>query len=63
MVLSNKWYSTAHEQRRVRVYSPRSQLACHMHAIHTQAPVQVICGVALGLQKYSSISRVFESSS
>jgi len=31
-------------------------------AIHTQAPVQVNCGVALGLQKYSSIFRVFESS-
>jgi len=32
------------------------------HAIHTQAPVQVNCGVALGLQKYSSIFRVFELS-
>jgi len=32
------------------------------HAIQTQAPVQVNCGVALDLQKYSSILRVFESS-
>jgi len=32
------------------------------HAIHTQDPVQVNCGVALGLQKYTSIFRAFESS-
>jgi len=70
-MFKSKLHPDMHETHNLIQYSSRAtsrvrvlaSLATRVpHAIHTQAPVQANCGVALRLQKYSSIFHVFESS-